>query len=457
MLKKEKNINLTEGSIFQNIILFTIPLIGGLVFQQLYSVVDTIVVGRFIGETALAAIGTTAPTINMLIGFMIGMTTGIGVLVSQFFGAKDELQLKQCVCTSVLMCLLGGLLVTTIGIIFTPFLLQVLKTPANVFPHASLYLRCYFSGGVFISLYNMGATILRSIGDSKRPLIILIISSIINIILDLVFVLIFSWGIFGVGLATVLSQVFSCFYTLYILSKEGECYCLPTIHGLKKESLSIEIAKKVFIYGFPAGIQQTIVSFSNMLVQSHINVFGSTVIAGWSAYWRLSDCGMLPINALVLTATTYTGQHFGAGNIKRLRAGMNQIMLLGSVYTVFLCILFYFGIRWLLFPFCDGADVIEKGMIVSRTVLFAYIPLTLFQLLTAAIRGFGKNGMAMLISAGNGCGLRLILLYLFDYLGYSSNMRFVFSSYPLTWVNTFICAIIYYYYFLHHYSNKFKV
>ena len=450
IMAKKESLLLTEGPITKQIILYTLPLMGGLIFQQLYSVVDTIVVGKFINDAALAAIGSTSPTINMLIGFMIGMTTGIGVLVAQFFGAGDFRHLRQTACTSVLVCLIGGLIVTAIGIAAAPALLRFLKTPEDVMGPATVYLRCYFSGGVFISLYNMGASILRSVGDSRRPLFILIVSSIANIILDLLFVLVFDMGMLGVGLATMLAQVLSGIMVLAILVRTQEAYGLPLFRKNQsvRQYLSLSMAKRIFVYGFPSGIQQTIVSFSNMLVQSHINVFGSTVIAGWSAYWRLSDCGMLPVNALVLTATTYVGQHYGSGDFHRLKKGMNRMMLISSIYTVILGLIIWGFCSNLLTLFTDETSVIACGRDAASIVLIAYLPLTLFQILTSGIRGFGKNFMAMLISAGNGCGLRLLYLYTLDFLDFSTAMKPVFASYPVTWINTLICALVYYLYLL---------
>lgn len=449
-MAKKESLLLTEGPITKQIILYTLPLMGGLIFQQLYSVVDTIVVGKFINDAALAAIGSTSATINMLIGFMIGMTTGIGVLVAQFFGARDLFHLRQTVCTSVLVCLIGGLIVTGLGVAAAPALLRFLKTPEDVMEPAVVYLRCYFSGGVFISLYNMGASILRSVGDSRRPLLILIVSSIANIILDLLFVLVFHMGMLGVGLATMLAQVLSSIMVLAILFRTPEEYGLPFFKKSQSSGqyLSPAMAKRIFVYGFPAGIQQTIVSFSNMLVQSHINVFGSTVIAGWSAYWRLSDCGMLPVNALVLTATTYVGQHYGSGDFDRLKKGMNRMLLISGVYTVVLGLIIRGFCGTLLTLFTDEASVIASGKDVASVVLPAYLSLALFQILTSGIRGFGKNFMAMLISVGNGCGLRLLYLYALDFLGLSDAMNLVFAAYPVTWVNTLVCALFYYLYLL---------
>lgn len=451
-MAKKESLLLTEGPITRQIILYTLPLMGGLIFQQLYSVVDTIVVGKFINDAALAAIGSTSATINMLIGFMIGMTTGIGVLVAQFFGAKDQVHLRQTVCTSVLVCLIGGLIVMILGVAAAPTLLRFLKTPEDVMEPATVYLRCYFSGGIFISLYNMGASILRSVGDSKRPLYILIISSAANIILDFLFVLVFQMGMLGVGLATMLAQVLSSVMVLAILFRTPEEYGLPFFKKSQSagQYLSPAMARKIFVYGFPAGIQQTIVSFSNMLVQSHINVFGSTVIAGWSAYWRLSDCGMLPVNALVLTAATYVGQHYGSGNFDRLKKGMNRMMLISGVYTMVLGFIIYGFCSDLLTLFTDETNVISAGADVAGVVLPAYLSLALFQILTSGIRGFGKNFMAMLISAGNGCVLRLVYLYTLDFLGLSTAMEPVFASYPITWLNTLLCALIYYIYLLRH-------
>lgn len=451
-MAKKESLLLTEGPITKQIILYTLPLMGGLIFQQLYSVVDTIVVGKFINDAALAAIGSTSATINMLIGFMIGMTTGIGVLVAQFFGARDLFHLRQTVCTSVLVCLIGGLIVTCLGVIAAPALLRFLKTPDDVIGPATVYLRCYFSGGIFISLYNMGASILRSVGDSRRPLLILIVSSITNIILDLLFVLVFNMGMLGVGLATMLAQVLSSIMVLSILFQTPEEYGLPFFQKTHSagQYVSWAMAKKIFIYGFPAGIQQTIVSFSNMLVQSHINIFGSTIIAGWSAYWRLSDCGMLPVNALVLTATTYVGQHYGSGNFDRLKKGMNRMILISGIYTILLSLTIWGFCGSLLTLFTDETSVIASGKEVASVVLPAYLSLALFQILTSGIRGFGRNFMAMLISAGNGCGLRLLYLYTLDFLGFSTAMKAVFASYPLTWINTFICALVCYLYLLKH-------
>ena len=272
-----KKTSMTEGPIWKSLIYFAIPLLIGNLFQQLYNTVDSVVVGNYVGKEALAAVGSTAMIINMLVGFFMGLSTGASVVISQYFGAKDNKRLHDAVHTSIVMTVVLGIVMTIIGITLSPFLLRLMKTPEDVLPLSTLYLKIYFGGILGLMLYNMGSAILRAIGDSKKPLYFLIFSSIVNTALDLVFVVWFKMGVDGVAWATLIAQASSAFLVLYTLYKSKEAYRLIP----KDLKLDMTMLKKMISIGLPAAFQQSITAFSNIFVQGYVNAFGSSVMAGW--------------------------------------------------------------------------------------------------------------------------------------------------------------------------------
>ena len=332
---KKKTMDMTQGVIWKQLVAFAFPLLIGNLFQQLYNTVDSIVVGNFVSTQALAAVGSVTPIINMLIGFFSGLATGAGVIISQYFGAHNGEMVHKSVHTTILMTLILGVAFTFIGIGMAPAMLRFMSTPDDVMASSSEYLRIYFAGVIGLMLYNIASGILRAVGDSKRPLYFLIVSSIVNVVLDLTFVIVFKMGVAGVAWATILAQFISAALALISLAKSDGDYRF-VIRDLKMDWM---VLKKVVRIGLPAGLQMAITSFSNVFVQSYINAFGSSCMAGWTSYSKIDQFVLLPMQSLSLSATTFVGQNLGAGNLARAKKGTRVSLALSMAITVLLTIL----------------------------------------------------------------------------------------------------------------------
>ena len=308
---------MTEGVIWKQLLFFAIPLLLGNLFQLLYNTVDSIVVGNFVGGGALAAVGASNPIINLLVSFFMGIATGAGVVISRYFGAGDRENLSRAVHTSMMLVFLAGIFLMAAGAILSPLLLKATGTPEDVLPDAVVYMRIYFFGIIPVLLYNMGAGVLRSVGDSKRPLYYLIVASVVNIGLDLLFVIAFQMGVAGVAWATLIAQSLSAFLVLLNLFRSGEPYRLE----LKKMRISRGLLGEIVRLGLPAGLQNAIISLSNVVVQANINRFGTTAMAGCAAYGKLDGFANLPVNSFSMAATTFIGQNIGARNRERVKKG----------------------------------------------------------------------------------------------------------------------------------------
>ncbi|MBQ8589020.1 MAG: MATE family efflux transporter [Firmicutes bacterium] len=317
-------VTMTEGSIEKRVIQFAIPILLSNLLQQMYNTLDTIVVGRFVGSTALAAVGSTTALVNLVIGFYIGLSTGAGVVVAQYYGAKNEEQLQKSVHTGMAISLASAVIIAVVGVVGAPHFLRWMGTPEDVMALAVSYLRIMFGGVIFMTLYNMGSGILRAIGDSTRPLIYLAVCAVLNVVLNLVFVIVFEMGVNGVAWATIIAQSISAALVLYNLIHTSEMYRL---HPSK-----IRFHKDVFLrivnIGIPAGIQSMVVSFSNVVVQSNVNSFGSVTMAAFAASGKIDAFIYMVANALGLTATTFVGQNVGAKQYERVRTGVKHITVL---------------------------------------------------------------------------------------------------------------------------------
>ena len=306
---------MTSGSITKLLIMFAVPLVIGNLFQQLYNTVDSLVVGNFVGSHALAAVGSTTSIINMIVMFFTGTSVGAGVVISRYYGAHDDEKLHIAVETTMALTFICGILLTGLGIWVTPYMLEFMSTPEDVLPSASVYLEIYFSGVFGLLVYNMGSAILRAVGDTKRPLYFLCLSSVMNIALDLLFVVGFGMAIEGVAYATIISQFISAALVLVVLSRSTENYRL-TWRDLRIDK---GIFKQILMIGLPTGFQQSLTSFSNVYVQSYINTFGSSCMAGWSSYSKIDQFVFLPMQSIGQASTTFMSQNLGAGNLPRAK------------------------------------------------------------------------------------------------------------------------------------------
>ena len=393
MASKQRGL-MTSGVIWKELLLFSIPLLLGNLFQLLYNTVDSIVVGNFVGHQALAAVGASTPLINMLIGFFMGVAAGAGVLVSRFFGARKLKELHIAVHTFVAFTFLFGVLMMVAGITLTPLFLQWMGTPADIMDMAVLYLRIYFLGIIPTMLYNSGAGILQAVGDSRRPLCFLTIASVLNIILDLVFVIQLNMGVAGVAWATLIAQTVSCILVAVTLLRSKESYQIIP----KKIRIDKPMLMQIVRLGIPSGLQQMIVSFSNVLVMSYVNRFGSAAIAGFSSANKFDNFLGLPVNSFMLAITTFVGQNMGAKQIERVKKGINTCMFMGIGIVIAIGIPAYLFSDLCIRMFSQEADVIYYGSWMMRTLVPFYSILNIAQVLTGAVRGTGNTTVPMLIN-----------------------------------------------------------
>ena len=437
-MNKSKSTDLIHGHIAKSIFWFSVPLLIGNLFQQLYNTVDAYVVGNFVSKEALAAVGASSPIINMLIGFFMGLATGAGVIIAQYFGAGDNGRLKKAVHSSAALTLVMSLLLTVIGIIGTNPMLHAIGIPADVFHDSSTYLMIYFAGISFNLIYNMGSGIFRAMGDSKRPLYFLIIACIVNIILDFLFVKYLHMGVAGAGYATLIAQAISAILVVIVLIRsEG-----PHQLFWKQIRFHFPILKKIIMVGLPTGIQQSIVSLSNVIVQSYVNAFGSSVVAGYSATIRIDGFVNLPLQSFNMAVTTFVGQNIGAKQYERVKKGSRiALWMTMAVIATMAISLFFFGESFIAI-FNSEPDVIQAGRTMQLAFVPFYIMLPVVQIYNGVLRGAGKSSVPMYIMVFNFVILRQIYLAIVTQM--TSDVYFVFMGWPVTWVTCAIMFIIYY-------------
>lgn len=428
---------MTEGVIWKQMVIFSIPLLIGNLFQQLYNTVDSIVVGQFIGREALAAVGSSTPLINLIIGLFMGIAVGSGVIISQYYGAGSADKMGWAVHTSIALSIIGGLLLTVAGIIGSPFILEWMKTPMEVMETSVLYFRIYFLGSLFNLLYNMGAGILQAVGDSRRPLYYLCIASVVNIVLDVLFVAVFHMGVDGVAWATIISQLVSAILVISALMRTKDIYRL----SVRKIKIDKRMMRRILKLGIPSGIQQSIISLSNVVVQANVNVFGPTVMAGFGAYNKVDGFVVLPMQSFCMAATTFTGQNIGAGKPERIRKGLKQGMIICVAVSALISLLLYFESERILAIFSSDPGVIHYGVVTMRVLVGFYVVLAAHQILMGVMRGAGKSMETMLISVGNMCVLRMIYIKLV--IPVLPSYEAVLWCYPLTWVTTMLMDLVY--------------
>ena len=437
--RSRRETNMTEGNISRHLIDFALPLLIGNIFQQLYNTVDTWVVGNYVSSEAFAAVGTVGPIINMLIGIFMGLASGAGVVISQYYGARRDQEVSDTVHTSMMMTFILAAVFTVLGIVIAPAMLHMMKTPDNVFPESLRYLRIYFGGIVGLMVYNMGAGILRAVGDSQRPFYFLIVSAVINTILDLVFVLGFHMGVEGVALATVIAQLLSALLTLFVLMRSHS-----SIRVMFSE-LRIHMAemKKIIRVGIPAAIQMAITSFSNIFVQSYINYFCADCMSGWTAYAKIDQLILLPMQSLALSSTTFVGQNLGANQPERAKKGIRISLLLSCAATLILMVPVLIFARPLVAFFNAKPEVIEYGAKLLIWMSPFYVLCCVNQIYAGALRGAGNSKAPMIIMLGSFVVFRQA--YLFIMANFISNEIIpIAMGYPAGWLVCSALTLIYY-------------
>lgn len=429
---------MTEGVIWKEILLFSIPLLLGNLFQQLYNAVDSVVVGNYIGAQALAAVGSSAPVINLLVSFFMGLAVGAGVIISRYFGARKKEELHIAVHTSLALTFAAGLVMTLIGVLISPYVLQWVGTPSDVMESSVLYLRIYFLGILSVMVYNMGSGILRAVGDSRNPLYFLIVSSVTNIILDMLFVIVFHMGIAGVGWATLIAQTISAVLTMLLLMRTKEEYQVKLKHIRFHKHMLYEIVR----LGLPSGLQNAIVSFSNVIVQSNINAFGSLAMAGCGSYTKIDGFAILPVMSYSMALTTFTGQNMGAKKYDRVKQGAKTGILM-SVITI-VCIsalLLMFGPN-VLAIFSSDPTVINYGLYMMHVLAPGYIFLAISHAFNGIIRGAGITTVPMIVMVTCWCGLRMA--WILTSVPLFHDIGVVFMGWPLTWIASALWLFLYY-------------
>ncbi len=407
----------------------------GLLFQQLYNTVDTVVVGQFVGQEAQAAVGSTGSIINTIVGFCAGLATGASVIISQRYGAHDRAGLRKAVHTTIAITFIMSLIATGVGLLIIPPMLRFMKTPEDVMEEASSYLFIYFSGVAGVLFYNMGSGILRAVGDSRRPLIFLVISAVLNTILDLLFVLGFHMGVEGVAYATVVSQVISALLILITLTREESAY------GIRWREMRIDrqSLKGILTIGLPSSIQSAITAFSNVFVQSYINDFGSACMAGYGIYNKVDAFALIPVQAISMSSTTFVGQNWGAEQKRRARDGVHTAILMSIASTVALGLAVYFLARPLLGFFSPVEEVVAYGERFIRIVTPFYITICFNQIYAGALRGIGDATMPTVIMLCSFVVFRQIYLAVTKALG--AGFLAVALAYPMGWM---MCSTLLY-------------
>ena len=422
-MPSSRTMDMTEGPIARQLVSFAAPMLLGLIFQQLYNTVDTIVVGNFVSAQALAAVGTTGPLINSLLGFFNGFSAGATVVIARAFGARSPLL---------------AVVITAAGLGLTPTLLRLMRAPEDMLPEATTYLRIYFMGIAGLMLYNMGAGILRAVGDSRRPLYFLIFSAIMNTAGDLIFVLVFHLGVAGVAYATILSQGVSALLVLYVLIRSDGMHRLY----IRKLRLHGSTLRKIVAIGLPTAIQSAITAFSNVFVQSYINVFGSSCAAGWSIYGKLDQFALLPLQSISMASATFVGQNLGALNIPRAKRGIRTALAMGMACTAVLMVPLMLFARPLLSLFNQDPDVLYYGQMFVLWITPFYLFACVNDILGGALRGAGESLATMICMLSSFVVIRQIYLFVMSRLTHSALLTGL--GYPLGWMLCCISLILCY-------------
>lgn len=421
-----------SGTIWKAILGFFFPIMIGTFFQQLYNTVDAAIVGQFAGKEALSSVGgSSAIIINLMVGFFTGLSAGCTVLISQFYGAKNKESLDTALHTSYAFAIIGGLIIGTIGFLAVPWAIDVTNTPQELKASSILYLRVYCVGLVFVFIYNMGAAILRALGDSRRPLIFLIICTVVNIVLDLIFVVAFNLGVLGVAIATLISQAISAILVTDCIMKRTEGIELI----IKKIRINGRMLGKMLKIGLPSGIQSSTYAISNMFIQSAINLFGVDTVAGWTAEGKVDVIFWMINGSFGIAAATFVGQNYGAKNIERVRKGTRTCLLMSlSTALVLSVILFFFG-KYALWIFTKETAVVEIATHMIQLIVPGYAIFVFIEILSASLRAQGDTIIPTIINLATIVGFRIAWIAAW---GHSGNLDMVIYCYPISWA---ICAI----------------
>lgn len=429
---------ITEGVIWKQLLVFFFPILIGSFFQQLYNTVDTIIVGQYVGKEALAGVGSTGTVINLWVGFFIGLAGGASVIISQYFGARDREDLSRAIHTAVALSLAGGAVLMVICLVSAKWSLELLDVPGDVMDEALTYINIFYLGMIPCLVYNVGTGILRAIGDSKMPLYVLIVCCVVNIVLDLLFVVRFHWNVFGVALATVLAQTVSAILIMLRLCRTKDVYQVR----LRSIRFHRSMLQRIVQLGLPTGLQSVLYSVSNLVIQAAVNSFGTDAVASWSAVSRIDGFVWMVMGAFGISVTTFVGQNFGAGKYDRVLCGTRVclVMTVGTIFTLSVLEIVFAGP--ILRIFTGDAAVVELGAAFVRVWAPAYTAYVFIEILSGAVRGVGEALPPMIITVFGVCVLRLV--WIWGVLPLHRTPEMVAASYPVTWGITAVVFIIYY-------------
>ncbi len=437
--KQTQTTRMTEGSIWKQILAFAFPIFLGNLFQQIYNTADSLIVGNFLGSNALAAVSSSGNLIFLMVGFFNGIAMGSGVVIARYYGAKESKEVLRAIHTTIAFGLAAGLALTFAGTLLTSRILVWMGTPADVLPESTVYFRIYFMGSLAFVMYNIFVGILQSVGDSRHPLVYLILSSIVNILLDLLFVGVLGYGVGAAALATILSQFLSALLCLYrLLRQSPEEYRV----SLRRILFDLPMLRQIIANGLPAGFQNSIIAFANVIVQSNINKFGKMAVAGCGAYSKIEGFGFLPITCFALALTTFISQNLGARQYERAKKGARFGILCSIVTAQLVGVVLYFTMPTLIRAFNRTPEVIAYGTAQARTVTLFYFLLAFSHCIAGILRGAGKAFVPMLTMLCFWCIIRVS--YITIILRIIPAIEMIFWAYPLTWALSSIVFLLYF-------------
>ena len=433
-----KQTSLTEGSIWKGMLMFALPILLGQIFQQFYNTFDSWVVGKFIGETALAAVSSSSSLIFMFIGFFNGVAMGAGVIIARFYGARDYASMDKTIHTDVAFGLTAGIFLTVLGVTFTPTILRWMDTPADVLPQSVTYFRFYFCGAVFSVMYNIFVGILHAVGDSRHPLYYLIFSTFVNIGLDLLFVAVFHWGVGAAAIATTISQgISAALCCIHLLRTEA-----PYRLRIRKIRFDMPSLRTIIRLGLPSGVQNSVIAFANLVVQSNINSFGAAAMAGCGSYSKIEGFAFLPITCFSQSLSTFVGQNLGARNYDRVIKGAGFGLTCSCLMAETIGILSYLFAPKLIAFFNDSPTVVDFGVRHMRVICLFYFLLAFSHCIAGILRGAGKSTIPMLTMLSCWCLIRVT--YITVTISYIPQLEVVSWAYPITWTCSSIVFLIYF-------------
>lgn len=430
---------ITEGVIWKQLLFFFFPILLGTLFQQLYNTADTVVVGRFVGTQALAAVGgSTGQIVNLIVNFFVGLASGATVIIARYYGARDRIKLNNALHTAIALSIVGGIVTGIAGILLTPSLLKMMNTPADVIEGSTMYLRIYFAGIIFVFVYNIGSGILRAVGDSKRPLYFLIVCCFLNIFLDILFVVYLKLGVKGAAFATVISQAVSALLVILSLTKSVDIYRLRPNKIRFYKSLLIAI----ITIGLPAGLQSVMYGISNIIIQTSLNSLGTETVAAHTAFAKIDAIYWMISGAFSVSIITFIGQNYGARKFDRMKKSIKVCLLMDLIASLLLTTVMLLAGPYLLRLFTSDQEVIEIGMQIIHIIAPSYALFIFIEILSSSLRGMGNVVVPMLMTCGGVCVLRI--LWIFIFVRTHLSVTTILMSYPISWGFTAVLFIIYF-------------